>query len=172
MLLPFDTREPIQQLHEAGLVLSQWSSWAKGVEEAHISSDVLRGIAERFWGSKQAGDMTTLAGKAEAASRIQNRQFAKESAEICDCMFPIIDNPSRDDKKARIGDPSVEARLLSAALGREITEEEYYRIGERVFSLQRAVLLREGHSSPDDDVLPREYHEDPLKYYVADPGAY
>ena len=27
LLFPFDTREPIEQLHEAGLVLSQWSSW-------------------------------------------------------------------------------------------------------------------------------------------------
>ena len=151
MLLPFETREPIQQLHEAGLVLSQWSSWAKGVEEAHISSEVVRGIARRFWGSDAAADMTTLGGKAEAAVRIQNRQFAKESAEICDWMFPVIDNPSGTDDVKRVGESSVEARLLSAALGREITEEDYYRFGERVFTLQRAVLLREGHRAPEDD---------------------
>jgi aldehyde:ferredoxin oxidoreductase len=169
MLLPFETREPIQQLHEAGLVLSQWSSWAKGVEEAHISSEVVRGIARRFWGSDAAADMTTLAGKAEAAVRIQNRQFAKESAEICDWMFPVIDNPSGADDVKRVGESSVEARLLSAALGREITEEEYYRFGERVFTLQRSVLLREGHRAPEEDVLPREFHEDPLEYHVADP---
>lgn len=169
MLLPFETREPIQQLHEAGLVLSQWSSWAKGVEEAHISSDVVRGIARRFWGSEKAGDMTTLAGKAEAAVRIQNRQMAKESAEICDWMFPIIDNPAGDSAEERVGEPSVEARLLSAALGREISEEEYYTIGKRVFNLQRAILLREGHKAVQDDVLPGEYHENPLEYHVADP---
>ncbi len=169
MLLPFETREPIQQLHEAGLVLSQWSSWAKGVEEAHISSDVVRGIARRFWGSEKAGDMTTLAGKAEAAVRIQNRQMAKESAEICDWMFPIIDNPSGDGAEERVGEPSVEARLLSAALGREISEEEYYKIGERVFALQRAILLREGHKALQDDLLLREYREEPLEYHVADP---
>ncbi len=169
MLLPFETREPIQQLHEAGLVLSQWSSWAKGVEEAHISSDVVRGIARRFWGGEQAGDMMTLTGKARAAVKIQDRQLAKESAEICDWMFPLIDNPSGPDGEGQVGDPSVEARLLSAALGSEITEEEYYRYGERVFALQRAVLLREGHRPFEDDVLPREYHEDPLEYHVADP---
>ncbi len=169
MLLPFETREPIQQLHEAGLVLSQWSSWAKGVEEAHISSEVVRGIGRRFWGGEQAGDMTTLYGKAPAAVKIQDRQLAKESAEICDWMFPLIDNPSGSNGETRVGDPSLEARLLSAALGKEITEEEYYRYGERVFALQRAVLLREGHRPPADDVLPREYHEDPLEYHVADP---
>lgn len=166
MLLPFETREPIQQLHEAGLVLSQWSSWAKGVEDAHISSEVVRGIGRRFWGGEDAADMTTLAGKAEAAVRIQNRQFAKESAEVCDWMFPIIDNPSGADG---VGEPSVEARLLSAALGREITEEEYYRFGERTFTLQRAVLLREGHRALKDDLLPVEFHRDPLEYHVADP---
>jgi aldehyde:ferredoxin oxidoreductase len=169
MLLPFETREPIQQLHEAGLVLSQWSSWAKGVEEAHISSDVVRGIAQKFWGSEQAGDMTTLSGKALAAVKIQDRQLAKESAEICDWMFPLIDNPSGLNGEARVGDPSLEARLLSAALGRELTEEQYYRYGERVFALQRAIMLREGHRSLKDDVLAREYHEDPLEYHVADP---
>lgn len=166
LLLPFETREPIQQLHEAGLVLSQWSSWAKGVEEAHISSDVVRGIAERFWGSREAGDMTTLAGKAEAAYRIQNRQFAKESMGICDWMYPVIDNPAGSD---HVGDPGIECRVLSAVLGREVTEAGLYRLGERVFNLQRAILLREGHRPEADDYLPEEFHSNPLEYHVADP---
>ena len=166
LLFPFETREPIQQLHEAGLVLSQWSSWAKGVEEAHISSDVVRGIAERFWGGREAADMTTYAGKAEAARRIQDRQLAKESLGICDWMYPAIDVPNSGD---HVGDPSIESRILHAATGLEYGEEEYYRIGERVFNLQRALLLREGHRPRRDDYLPREWHEHPLETHVADP---
>ncbi len=166
LLFPFDTREPIQQLHEAGLVLSQWSSWAKGVPEAHISSDVLRGIAERFWGSAAAGDMTTLDGKAEAARRIQERQVAKECMGVCDWMFPLIDVPQGED---HVGDPSVESRILSAVLGEEFDEAALYRVGERVFNLQRAVTLREGHRARADDELPAEWHDRPIQTHVADP---
>lgn len=166
LLFPFETREPIQQLHEAGLVLSQWSSWAKGVSQAHISSEVLKQIAIRFWGSKEAADMTTLAGKAEAAKRIQERQFAKECIGVCDWMFPLIDIPRGDEP---VGDPAFESRILSAALGSEVSETELYRYGERAFNVQRAILLREGHRARQDDHLPREWHEQPIETHVADP---
>ena len=43
-------------------MLAQWSSWAKGVEGAHISTEVLRGIARRFWGGEEAADFTSLEG--------------------------------------------------------------------------------------------------------------
>ncbi len=166
LLFPFETREPIQQLHEAGLVLSQWSSWAKGVEEAHVTSDVVRGIARRFWGGERAADMTTLDGKAAAAKRIQERQLAKESIGVCDWVFPLIDVPKGGD---HVGDPSFESRILSAALGERVTEGDLYTVGERVFNLQRAVLLREGHRARVDDVLPHGWHERGIETHVADP---
>jgi len=166
LLFPFETREPIQQLHEAGLVLSQWSSWAKGVEGAHISSEVARGIAERFWGSAAAADMTTYDGKAGAAKRIQDRQLAKESLGVCDWMFPLIDVPQGRD---HVGDPTLEAAILSAASGVEHTQEDLARVGERVFNLQRAILLREGHRPLVDDVLPEEWHRQGIETHVADP---
>lgn len=166
LLYPFETREPIQQLHEAGLVLSQWSSWAKGVPEAHVSSAVVRGIAERFWGGVAAADMTTLDGKAEAARRIQDRQLAKECLGVCDWMFPLIDLPPGND---HVGDPAIESRILSAAVGSSFGEADLRRIGERVFHLQRAVLLREGHRAVEDDELPAAWHDRPIQTHVADP---
>ncbi len=166
LLIPFETREPIQQLHEAGLVLSQWSSWAKGVPEAHIDSKVVKGIAERFWGSAEAADMTTLDGKAEAARRIQHRQLAKESMGVCDWMFPLIDVPKGED---HVGDPSFESRILSAVLGEPWSEQALYRVGERVFNLQRAVLLREGFQALTHDCLPDEWHDQGAQTHVADP---
>jgi aldehyde:ferredoxin oxidoreductase len=166
MLYPFEPREPIQQLHEAGLVLAQWSTWAKGVEGAHISTEVLRGIAERFWGGEAAGDFTTLAGKARAARMIQDRQYAKESLVTCDWMYPVIDLPKSMD---HIGDPEIESRILSAATGIDYSAEDLNRIGDRIFNLQRAILLREGHQSKVDDLLPQEFHTQPLEGHVADP---
>jgi aldehyde:ferredoxin oxidoreductase len=166
MLYPFEPREPIQQLHEAGLVLAQWSSWAKGVEGAHISTEVLRGIAGRFWGGEMAADFTTLEGKARAARMIQDRQYAKESLVTCDWMFPVIDLPNSDD---HIGDPGIESRILSAATGIDYTVEDLDRVGARIFELQRAILLREGQRARRDDLLPEEFHTQPLEGHVADP---
>jgi aldehyde:ferredoxin oxidoreductase len=164
-LFPFEPRKPIQQLHEAGLVLSQWSSWLLGVEEAHISSEVFRGIAERFWGGAEAADLTTLRGKALAARKIQDRQYAKESLVLCDWMYPVIDNPKGED---HVGDPSIESRILAAVTGEPWDEQSLACVGERVFNLQRAILLREGHRAGEDDVLPREWHEKPLEGHIAD----
>ncbi len=166
LLFPFETREPIQQLHEAGLVLSQWSSWAKGIEEAHISSEVIKNIAIRFWGSEKAADMTTLDGKAGAAKIIQERQISKECIGVCDWMFPLIDIPNSVD---HVGDPTFESRILSAMLGREYSEQDLYKVGERVFNLQRAILLREGMKAREEDFLPDEWHDKAIETHVADP---
>ncbi|MBN1834966.1 MAG: hypothetical protein JW820_03890 [Spirochaetales bacterium] len=164
-LFPFEPRKPIQQLHEAGLMLSQWSSWLLEVEDAHISSEVFRGIAERFWGGARAADLTTLDGKALAARKIQDRQYAKECMVVCDWMYPVIDKPRGED---HVGDPSIEAQVLSAVTGESWDEESLARVGERVFNLQRAILLREGHRGAEDDFLPREWYEKPLEGHIAD----
>ena len=166
LVFPFETREPIQQLHEAGLTLAQWSSWAKEVPGAHISSEVIRTIAERFWGGPAAADFTTFEGKAEAAARIQNRQLAKECLVVCDWMYPVMDIPAGPD---HVGDPGIEAEVLRAATGVAYDEKGLARLGERVFNLQRAVLLSEGHRSRKDDFLRHEWHHEPLSAHVADP---
>ena len=166
LLFPFEPREPIQQIHEVGLTLAQWASWAKGVEGAHISSEVLRGIARRFWGGEAAADFSTCEGKALAAKKIQDRQYVKESLMLCDWMFPLLDIPNSED---HIGDPALESKIVSAVLGNDLDEASLNRIGERVLNLQRAILAREGHRGRPDDRLPDEWHTSPLETHVADP---
>ena len=136
------------------------------MEGAHISTDVAREIGKVFWGSKRAADFTTLEGKAEAAFRIQNRQLAKESLVVCDWMYPVIDNPSTP---GHLGDPSFESRILTAATGIEYDEDSLDLLGERIFNLQRAIMVREGHRPAKDDLLPVEWHTVPLDSHVADP---
>jgi len=166
LLFPFEPREPIQQIHEVGLTLAQWASWAKGVEGAHISSEVLRGIARRFWGGEAAADFSTYEGKALAAKKIQDRQYVKESLMVCDWMFPLLDIPNSED---HVGDPTLESKIVSAVLGNDLDEPSLNRIGERVLNLQRAILAREGHRGRVDDRLPDEWHTSPLETHVADP---
>ena len=52
-----------------------------------------------------------------------------------------------------MGDPTLESKVYSAVTGKEIDEEGLYRIGERIFNLQRAILIREGHKGREDDAL-------------------
>ena len=61
---------------------------------------------------------------------------------LCDMLWPIVDLDGTED---HVGDPSLESKLLSAVTGMDIDEEGLNRIGERVFNLQRAILVREGH---------------------------
>ena len=56
------------------------------LEMGHVSADAYVRIAERFWGSEAAGDLTTYEGKALAAKMIQERQYAKESLVLCDYL--------------------------------------------------------------------------------------
>ncbi len=146
-----EPRLPIQQLHEISTLLMRWAiDQRQGPKEGGISSQVVRDIARRFWGSEVAADFSTYEGKALAAARIQDRQYAKENLILCDFIWPVIYSPFTAD---RVGDPTLESRLCAALTGRDVDEEGLYRIGERTFNLQRAILIREGWRGREDDVL-------------------
>ena len=160
LLWATEPREPIQQLHAVGLPLAQWVSWVNKVKEAHVSTGVLRAIAQRFWGGEIAADFSTWEGKAMAAKKIQDREYAKECLVLCDWLWPIMDSKHSHD---HVGDPTLESQVLSAVTGDEVDEEGLYRIGERVFNLQRSILVREGRRGREDDKLPEDWHIRTLK---------
>jgi aldehyde:ferredoxin oxidoreductase len=120
-------------------------------EKSYVSTEVLRKIGEKFWGSEKAVDFSTYEGKALAAVKIQNREFLKESLIMCDFAWPVFDDVSTGDC---VGDPTLDSQFLSAVTGREIDEKRLNHIGERIFTLNRAVLLREGRKGREDDYLP------------------
>jgi aldehyde:ferredoxin oxidoreductase len=62
-----------------------------------------------------------------------------------------------------MGDPTIESQLLSAVTGKEIGEEELYKVGERIFNLQRAILVRERRGGRESDKLPEAFHTVPLR---------
>jgi len=62
-----------------------------------------------------------------------------------------------------VGDPTLESRIFSAITGRDLSEDEFYRAGERVMNLQRAIMVREGRRSRDGDILPEACFTVPLK---------
>ncbi|KON27043.1 hypothetical protein AC481_06040, partial [miscellaneous Crenarchaeota group archaeon SMTZ-80] len=121
LLYATEPRPLITELHEVCSPLTKWALWytSKGAK-SYVSTDVLRKIADKFWGSETAVDFSTYEGKALAAIKIQNRQYAKESLVLCDFAYPIFDDASSED---HVGDPSIESRLLSAVTGKEIDED-------------------------------------------------
>ncbi len=161
MFYAMEPRLPMSQLHEYGVLMPKFAAWAKGMPDAKASPEVVRAIARRFWGSEVAADLSRYEGKAMAAKRIQDRETAKECLVLCDMLWPIVDLDSTED---HVGDPTLESRLLSAVTGRDIDEDGLNRIGERVFNLQRAILVREGHRGRDFDQLPGRCFTDPLRF--------
>jgi aldehyde:ferredoxin oxidoreductase len=124
------------------------------------STQTVRAIAARFWGSEVAADFSTYEGKALAAKKIQDRSYAKECLILCDWLWPIMEMEFSED---HVGDPTLESQILSAVTGRDVDEEGLNRIGERVFNLERAILVREGHKGREDDRLPDAWHTMPLE---------
>ncbi len=167
LLHAMEPRLPIQQLHEVATLALRWvmnqgpSEGPRGVD-----SRVFRAIAKRFWGSEIAGDFSTYEGKALAAAKIQDRQYAKECMILCDFVWPIMYSEATED---RVGDPGLESRICSAVTGRVLDEAGLYRIGERVFNLQRAILAREGHAGRGHDSLEEFEYTIPLRGDVGNP---
>jgi len=142
--------------------LISWSSWVRGEIDAFLSTNDLHTIAERFWGSILAADFSTYDGKALAAKLVQDRSCAQESLILCDVHWPM-QVTSADSPSGHVGDSTLESRILSAVTGKETNEEELRLIGERVFNLQRAILLKQGWEGRQGDGLMAYFFSEPIK---------
>ncbi len=150
LLYATEQRPPIAQLHEVSRRVVKWKNWVNGLEDAYMSTEVLQAIAKRFWGGELAVDFSTYDGKALAAKLIQDRTYAIECLILCGQCYPLLDIEHSED---HVGDATIESKFYSAVTGNEVDEEELLKIGERVFNLQRAILVREGHRGKEDDQI-------------------
>lgn len=163
LMLATEPRKPVSQLHGiSGNILISWTGWAQGQADAFFTTDDLRLAAERFWGGAGAVDFSTYDDKALAAKSVQDRACVQESLVLCDVHWPMTVT-SRDYPDGHVGDPSLESRIYSAITGNETSEEELYRAGERIFNLQRAILLRDGWEGREGDRILDYYFTEPLK---------
>jgi aldehyde:ferredoxin oxidoreductase len=136
-----EPRRPIQLLHAIAIPLRRWVNWYNKLDDAFLSTAVFQDIAEKYWGGPAAVDFSSYEGKALAAKMIQDYGYAKESLILCDTLWPI--------HQVRFNDPDIragtlESRILHAITGNELDEAELMKTGERVFNLQRAILIRDG----------------------------
>jgi len=160
LLYATEPRRPIQQLHEPSIALMMWLKWIRGEDGGFFTSDDFRKAAELFWGGGIAADYTTFEGKALCAKMIQDRTYAKESLVLCDFTFPMI---WAKNIKGHVGDPTLESKIFSAITGKKTDEKSLNRMGERIFNLQRAILLRQGWQGKNDDVILEYLYTEPLK---------
>jgi aldehyde:ferredoxin oxidoreductase len=162
LLYATELRRPIQQLHAvAGNLIISWTNWAQGKPGSFFSTNDLHEVARRFWGSPQAADYSTWEGKALCSKTVQDRAYAQESLVLCDIHWPMMIT-SPDHPAGHVGDPTLESRILSAITGQEVDDNALLHIGERIFNLQRAILLRQGWRGRQDDCLMDYYHTEPL----------
>ncbi len=164
LLYATEPRRPINEIHQLSHTLEAWLHWMQKKEGAFLSYDDFMFVARNFWGSTAAGDFSSYEGKALAAKKIQDRTYAKESLILCDFLWPIMwVRFPEEHAKDHTGDPTMESQVVSAITGRTIDEAGLNRIGERIFNLQRAVLLRQGWEGRQGDKLMDYLHDEPLQ---------
>jgi aldehyde:ferredoxin oxidoreductase len=166
LLYALEPRQPIAMLHEVSWLTGLWVMNQADPESSPVTSEVFRDAADKFWGSEKAWDLNTHEGKAVAAAKIIDRTYVKDSLLLCDSVWPLMVSWNTPD---HLGDPTLESRIFSAVTGIDTDEAGLHQYGERIFNLQRRVLLREGRRPKVDDV-PEEFNfVDPVETVFMNP---
>jgi len=158
LLYPMEPRVHQPIIHEINFVRIAWALNQRQPPVTPVTTEVFRKVAKAFWGSEEASYVSTYEGKALAAMKVQNRTYAKDSLGLCDFSWPISYSFATPDY---MGDPDLEAKIFNAVTG--VAVEEVDRCSERMFNLQRAILLREGWKVPKADYPPEFNFTDPLQ---------
>ncbi len=157
LLYPMEPRVYQPIVHELLFTWVVWKIHLAQPERSPVTSKVFLDIAKAFWGSEEAGHLSSYEGKALAAKKIQNRTYIKDSLGLCDFAWPITYSFNTPD---HVGDPDLEAKIFSAVTG--IDGSELDRYAERISNLQRAILVQEGRRVPQTDFPPEFNFTEPL----------
>jgi aldehyde:ferredoxin oxidoreductase len=157
LIYPMEPRVHQPLTHEIAFLRAAWNVNQVRPELSPISTRVVHDVARLFWGSDEAGDFSSYEGKALAAVKTQNRTYLKDSLGLCDFAWPITYSFNTPD---HLGDPDLETRIFKAVTGPG--GEELDRYAERICNLQRAIMVREGRRTPEDDYPPEFNFTEPL----------
>lgn len=164
-----EPRRFIHALHEVCSLVMMWLGVdTKNKPGEMFPADRLRRVAADVWGSELAADFSTYEGKALAAKTVQDRVYAKECLVLCDLRWTM----TQAARSLGTGDNVRESQVYAAITGNDVDQAELYRIGERVFNLNRAIILREGRQGRQGDMLMDYFYTEPLRkgelFYDAD----
>ncbi len=164
LLDPMEPRMSRPMVH-GGFARSAWMANQMKPGLNPITTEVFRRIAEAFWGSAAAADISSYEGKALAAVKIQNTTYTKDSLGLCDFAWPIMYSFSKPDP---VGDPHLESEIFTAVTG--FSGDELDRYAERITNIQRMIMIREGRKVPEDDFPPEVNFIEPLVSPAIVPG--
>ena len=142
--------------------------WATGTRDPYSDTSKTRevygdpDICKMFYDDERVSNPFNYDGKANAAIVSQDSTVVIDSLGFCDWFFPIL-RPTRffaEEDVNEIGDPNIESRTFSLATGIETSRQDMLKMGERVFNLERAVMVRMGRRR-DDDVVNEYYFDHP-----------
>ena len=115
---------------------------------------ILKPVMKAVYGSEEAAEFFQPDGKslnwkwaAPVVKRYHEHSLLKDCYIVCDILFPFLFNANSAD---HVGDTTLESRLYSAVTGDEMSEEESYRKGEMLCTLERALAARDGRTRGDD----------------------
>ncbi|MEM2926802.1 MAG: aldehyde ferredoxin oxidoreductase N-terminal domain-containing protein [Candidatus Bathyarchaeia archaeon] len=158
LIWTFDTRDPgSDTLHAFTNRVSSWPMERGGI----LTKADLRELGKRIYGHEGALDPEVSyeppVAKVLPAFWHTNRACAVSSLVLCEQFYPQLMSEKTDDY---CGDLALESKLLSAAIGKDISMTELDRIGERIFNLERAIEVRYGRTRTEDErMIP--YYEAP-----------
>lgn len=164
LMYPMEPRASQTMHHELYFTWTPWDINRVNPDASPITTEVFLKIAKAFWGSEEAGYLTNYDKKALAAKILQNRVYLKESLGLCDFGWSITYSLNTPD---HVGDPDLEAKLFTAVT--DVDSKELDRYAERIFNLQRAIMVREGKRIPEGDYPPEFNFTNPLgtdKHFV------
>ncbi len=149
------SRDPLSGAHDwANLVYWSGINWPRSQKGA-LNSEQLKNIGRDVYGSEASVDAFSYEDKARVATIIQNSSSLKNSLVLCDwSCFPILTSLNNPPEYG--GDPDLERKLFCSGTGIDVDETEWSRIGERIYNLERCIMIREGRRKADDTVA--EYH--------------
>lgn len=146
------SRDPFDHAHEDTNIVF-WSG---------VSWEEKRQLAQQAYGSEEAihplGQPKYDEHEAKAAIIVENRSNVKDALTLCDWLYPIVLDPAT----GKCGDLTIESKFLTAVTGVEISQEELLKTGERLWNLERAIMVLEGRRR-EHDTLPDLYFTYPQK---------
>lgn len=108
-------------------------------------------VRQEVFGKPPLVDRFATEGKAEIVKEVQDEMAFLDAMGIC-CLLGRRD----------VSGPADYAKLFKCLTGIELTEQDVWMIGERIFNLERLFNQREGFSRKDD-TLPERFLAEPFR---------
>ncbi len=157
-----ETRDPAIGTHSSFLHLAELF-----IYDRELFLTKLKPIAAKLWGSEKAIE-PSFEDKTQVTIWCQHRHIMLDSLPLCDFSFPRLLKPFKDmewwsNADDVYGDLDVEAHLLSACTGFDISNAELEKIAERTFNLERMILVKKFGRNRKTDEMVAPHFELPCK---------